>query len=186
MGFSCLAYSHNSNLGNLLVHTSLTKPTPNTSHLSAYTSPCKSNPRCKRCPSMSNTNSVTNHLTNKTSCTAGGKCNTKYAIYAAECTKHNLLYVDQSSQKPNCRFNGNRSDVTVKPKVCRTEHFSQSKSCKIYNDLRVYILQDNLEGYSAERMEYFEDRWITRIDAKAPNGKNTKLNDFAKTFYQLF
>ena len=32
-------------------------------------------------------------------------------------------------------------------------------------------------------MEYFEDRWITRLDTKALNGMNTKLNGFAKTFY---
>ena len=31
-----LAYRRNRNLGNLLAHTSLTKPTPNTSHLSGY------------------------------------------------------------------------------------------------------------------------------------------------------
>ena len=88
-----LAYCHNRNLGNLLVHTSLTKPTLKTSHLSGYSSPCKSNQHCKFCPSMSNTNSFTNHLTNKTSYTAGGKCNTKPTIYAPECTKHNLLYI---------------------------------------------------------------------------------------------
>ena len=69
-------------------------------------------------------------LTNKTSYTTGGKCNTKYTIYAAECTKH-------------------RSDVRVKPKACELgQHFSQSKNCKIDNDLRVYILQDNLEDSS--------------------------------------
>ena len=105
----------------------------------------------------------------------------------AKCTKHNLLYIGQSSQKLNCRFNGHRSDVRVKPKACElTQHFSQSKNCKIDNNLRVYILQDNLDNSSSERMEYFEDRWITCLDTKAPNGMNTKLNDFAKTFYQLF
>ena len=113
-----LGYRRNRNLGNLLVHTSLTKPTPSTSHPSGYSSPCKSNQHCKLCPSMSNTNSVTNHLTNKTSYTGGGKCNTKYTIYAAECTKHNLLYIGQSSQRLNCRFNGHRSDVRIKPKAC--------------------------------------------------------------------
>ena len=100
-----LAYRHNRNLGNLLVHTSLPKPTPNTLHPSGCSCPCKSNRHCKLCPSMSNTNSITNHLTNKTSYTDGGKCNTKYSIYAAECTKHNLLYIGQGSQKLNCRFN---------------------------------------------------------------------------------
>ena len=105
---------------------------------------------------MSNTNSVTNHLTNKTSYTNGGKCNTKYTIYATACTKHNLLYIGQSYRKLNCRFNGHRSDVRVKPKACElTQHFSQSKNCKIDNDLRVYTLQDNLEDSSSERMEYF-------------------------------
>ena len=173
-------------MGHLLVHTSLTKPTPNTSHQSSYSSPCKSNRSCKLCPPMSNTNSVTSHLTNKTSYTAGRKCNTKYTIYAAECTKHNLLYIGQSSQKLNCRFNGHRSDVRVKPKACElTQHFSHSKTCKIDNDLRVYILQDNLEGSSSERMEYFEDRWITSQETKALNGMNTNLNDLTRTFNQL-
>ena len=113
-----LACRRNRNLGNLLVHTSLTKRTPNPSHPSGYRSPCKSNRHCKLCPSVSNTNSVTNHLTNKTSYTDGGKCDTKYTIYAAECTKHNLLYIGQSSKTLNYRFNGYRSDVRVKPKAC--------------------------------------------------------------------
>ena len=182
-----LACRCNRNLGNLFVHTSLTKPTPNTLHPLGYSRPCKSNRHCKLCPSMSNTNSVTNHLTNKTSSTDEGKCNTKCTVYAAECTKHNLLYIGQSSQILNCRFNGHRSDVRVKPKACElTQHFSQSENCKIDNDLRVYVLQDNLDDSSSERIEYFEDRWITHLDTKAPYGMNTKLNDFTKTFYQLF
>ena len=95
----------------------------------------------------SNSISISNSIyIYKTSYTAGGKCNTKYTIYAAGCTKYTLLYIGQSSQKLNCRFNGHRSDVRVKPKACElTQHFSQSKNCKIDNDLRVYILQDNLE-----------------------------------------
>ena len=102
--------------------------------------------------------------------------------------KHNLLYIGQNSQKLNCRFNGHRSDVRVKPKACElTKYLSQSKICKIDNDdLIVYILQDSLEDSSSERMEYFEDLWITRPDTKAPDGMNTKVSDFAETFYQLF
>ena len=87
--------------------------------------------------------------------------------YAAECTKHNLLYIGQSSQKLNCRFNGHRSDLRVKPKACEpTQHFSQNKNCSINKDMKVYILQDNLEGSSFERMEFFEDHWMTRLDTK--------------------
>ena len=156
------------NLSNLLVHTSLTKPTQKTSNSSGYSSPCQSSWRCKLRQSMSNTNSATNQLTRKISYTAGGTRGTQYAIYAAECTKHNLLYIGQSSQKLNCRFNGHRSDLRVKPRACEpTQHFSQSKNCSINKDMKVYILQDNLEGSSFERMEFFEDHWMTRLDTKA-------------------
>ena len=37
-------------------------------------------------------------LTNKLCLTSGGKCNTTDTIYAAEFTKHDLIYVGQSSQ----------------------------------------------------------------------------------------
>ena len=38
-----LAFRRNRSLGNLFVHTSLTKPTPNILHPSGYSRPCKSN-----------------------------------------------------------------------------------------------------------------------------------------------
>ena len=93
-----LAFRRNRNLGNLFVHTSLTKPTPNTLHPSGYSRPCKSNRHCKLCPSMSNTNSVTNRLTNRTSYTDGGKCNTK--IYHLCCRMYkaqSTIYILQST-----------------------------------------------------------------------------------------
>ena len=86
----------------------------------------------------------------------------------------------------NSRFNGHRSDVKVKPKACElSQHFHNNKECSIDRDLKVYILQDNVTG-SWEKREYFEDRWITRLNSKAPNGMNSNLKEFAKTFYALF
>ena len=135
---------------------------------------------------MSNTSSITNKLTNKSCLTSGGKCNTTDTIYAAECTKHKLIYVGHSSQKLSGRFNGHRSDVKVKPKACQlSQHFHESKNCKIEKDLKVYILQDNATG-TREKREFMEDRWITRLNTKSLNGMNSNLKDFAKTFYSLF
>ena len=51
--------------------------------------------------------------------------------------------------------------------------------------MKVYILQDNVTG-PRDRREYFEDRWITRLDTKAPHGMNTNLKHFAKIHYELF
>lgn len=144
-----LSFQRNKNLRNWLVHSSLTKPPPNASRSHGYSTPCSSKRGmgCKLCNSMSNTNSITNTIARKTCYTSGGKCNTTDTIYAAECTKHNLLYVGQSSQQLNKRFNGHRSDVKVKPKACElSRHFHQSTNCKIESDLKVYILQDNVQG----------------------------------------
>ena len=135
---------------------------------------------------MSNTSSITNKLTNKSCLTSGGKCNTTDTIYAAECTKHKLIYVGHSSQKLSGRFNGHHSDVKVKPKACElSQHFHESKNCKIEKDLKVYILQDNATG-TWEKREFMEDRWITRLNTKSPNGMNSNLKDFAKTFYSVY
>ena len=65
------------------------------------------------------------------------------------------------------------------------QHFHDSNVCTIEKDLKVYILQSKIEG-NREKREFIEDRWITRLNTKAPNGMNTKLKEFAKTFYAIF
>ena len=141
---------------------------------------------CKLCHSMSNTNFITDIQSGKTCFTSGGKCNTSDTIYAAECTKHKLIYVGHSSQKLRSRFNEHRSDINVKSKSCElAQHFHGNKDCNLNRDLNFYILQDNITG-PRDRREYFEDRWITRLDTKAPHGMNTNLKHFAKIHYKLF
>ena len=95
---------------------------------------------------MSNTNVITNKLSHKSCYMSGGKCSTTDTIYATECTRHSMIYVGQSSQKLNSRFNGHRSDVKVKPKACElSQHFHNNKECNIDRDLKVYILQLQFE-----------------------------------------
>ena len=127
---------------------------------------------------MSNTNSITNKLTNKSCLTSGGKCNTTDTIYAAECKKHNLTYVGNSSQKLSGRFNGHRSDGKVESKASElSQHFHESKNGKIEKDLKVYIPQNNATG-TREKREFIEDCWITRLNTKSPNGINSNRKDF--------
>ena len=66
-----------------------------------------------------------------------------------------------------------------------SQHFHESTNCKIEKDLKVYILQNNATG-TREKREFIEDRWITRLNTKSPNGMNSNLKDFAKTCYSLF
>ena len=137
----------------------ITTGTEKCSEQSGYSTPClsKRGKGCKLCPFMSNTNIITNKLSHKSCYTSGGKCFTTDTIYAAECTRHCLIYAGQSSQKLNSGFNGHRSDV----KACElSQHFHNSKECSIDRDLKVYILQ-HVTG-SWEKREYFEDCWITR------------------------
>ena len=149
-----LSYRRNQNLRNLLVRSSINRPPP-----------CQT--ASNSCRSMSKTNSILNTQSEKTCYTSGGHCTATNTIYAAECTQHKLIYVEQSSQKLNMRFNGHRSDVNVKPKACElAQHFHGSYEFDIKKDLNVYILQDNVIG-SREKTEFYEDRWITRFHSKS-------------------
>ena len=129
-----LSFRRNKNLRNQLVHTSLTIGTQKTSEQSGYSTPClsKRGKGCKLCSFMSNTNVITNKLSHKSCYTSGGKCFTTDTIYAAECTRHRMIYVGQSSQKLNSRFNGHRSDVKVKLKACElSQHFPTTKNAAL-------------------------------------------------------
>ena len=67
-----LSFRRNKNLRNWLVHSCLTKPTPNTHFTPGHSTPCSSKrgKGCKLCPAMSNTSSRTNKLTNKSCLTS--------------------------------------------------------------------------------------------------------------------
>ena len=147
-----LSYRRSQNLGNLPVRSSFNRLSP--CHTASNSSHCQKS-RCKLCQSMSNNNSVLDTQSEKTCYTSGGQCTTTNTIYAAECTQHKSIYVGQSSQKFNMRFDGHRSDVNVKPKACElAQHLHESHECDIKKDLKVYILQDNVIG-SREKKEFY-------------------------------
>ena len=124
-----LSYRRNQNLRNLLVRSSINRPPP--CQTASNSSPCQKS-RCKLCRSMSKSNSILNTQSGKTCYTSGKQCTTTNTVHAAECTQHKLIYVGQSSQKLNMRFNGHRSHVNVKPKSCElAQHFHGSHECDI-------------------------------------------------------
>ena len=117
-----LSFRRNKNLQNWLVHSCLTKPTPNTHFTPGHSTPCSSKrgKGSKLGPAMSNTSSITDKLTNKSCLTSGGNATplTPYMLHNLN-TKHNLIYVGHSSQELSGRFNGHCSDVKVNPKQAR-------------------------------------------------------------------
>ena len=61
-----------------------------------------------------------------------GDCTSSHVVYAAECTKHQLL-----------RFNNHRSEINLGAHTCElVQHFS-TLDCNFDKDLKIHILQHN-------------------------------------------
>ncbi len=140
---------------------------------------------CKLCPHMGQTNKLKNEMSGKVSNISGGTCQSKNVIYAAECNKHNTLYVGYTSTPVSQRFNKHRSDSRNDPTATELgRHFFNSQDCTFDKNLKVHILQ-KVEGNEAD-LGNFEDKWIARLDTKEPNGMNSAMGELAKTHYKLF
>ena len=181
-----VSYRRNPNLHNHLVRT---KPKENAK--AGFSVRCtlektkKRGRPCKLCTHMGQKNEITNARTGKTCHIDGGSCNSKNVIYAAECTKHKLIYVGYTSTTLSQRFNKHRSDAKNDPDATELgKHFHESDSCSFEKDLKVHILQ-RLEG-DRDKLEHFENLWISRLDCKEPNGLNSGLNELGKTYYKLY
>ena len=73
---------------------------------------------------MNDTGVITNRVSGRTCKIAGGASNTVGCIYAAECTKHGLMYVGETGNALNTRFNGHRSDTKLRSDRCELDaHF---------------------------------------------------------------
>ena len=139
--------------------------------------------RCFIQSQMNNSGLITNSNGTKSYKVAGGPCTQSNVVYAAECTKHHLLYVGQTSTPLNARFNGHRSDIAKKPDSCQLpKHFS-THGCCFEKDLRITILEKNLENEEMRKTR--EDVWISRLNSLTPHGLNTDLNEFGRCFYKL-
>ena len=171
-----VAFRRNRNTKDTLVHS-------RHGHLSAPTQQQPPPSNCLIQPNMNNTGFIKNSTNTQTYKIAGGACSQANVIYAAECTKHNLIYIGQTSSPLNIRFNGHRSDITKNPDRCHLPKHYNIHKCDFTKDLKVSILEANITN--EERRLTREDIWIARLNTLAPMGINVDLNEYGKSYYKL-
>ena len=146
------------------------------------TTPLKTN--CTTEHSMNNTGSITNSRSGITLPIAGGAANKSNVIYAVRCTQHDILYVGYTTRPVNQRMNNHRSDIKLRPQSCElVKHFATC-GCDFDRHAEISILE-HVAG-SSDLMELHEDKWIAKLDTKAPRGLNEQLSSYGKLHYDLF
>ena len=145
------------------------------------TKPCG---KCKLCKNIWTCESVKNKKSNITfKINDGGTCQSKDLIYAARCKKHDLIYVGQTGEKLCTRFAKHRWDITDRPANNElADHFHKDHKLE---DMEVTILQTGLSKSRMQR-EYFEDRWICKLQTLQDTGINKDTHQYAKDMYQCF
>ena len=142
--------------------------------------------KCKLCPQIRTTETITNPHKNITiDINDGGTCRSRDVIYAAICKKCNLIYIGETGDQLKDRFSKHRHDAKKRPdNNDLAEHFYQDDH-DFDKDLEVLILQSGLSKSRAQR-EYFEDRWICRLQTLQKTGINRKMNKYGKEMYSAF
>ena len=127
---------------------------------------------------------ITNQISKWTCAIEDGKPTDKSVIYAAECTKHKLIYTGQiGDELKNC-FNRHRSDKRCYPDHCELSKHFHSNDCNFEKDLKISILE-KVKDSEAKR-QYKEDQWIIQLHTSYLNGLNVHLSDFGCLYQLLF
>ena len=171
-----VAFRRNRNIKDTFVHS-------RHGHMAPPTQQQPTTSNCLIQPQMNNTGYIKNSTNTQTYKIAGGSCTQANVIYAAECTKHKLLYIGQTSSPLNIRFNGHRSDIDKNPDRCHLPKHYRENKCDFTTDLRVSILETNITN--EERRLTREDIWIARLNTLAPKGINVDLNEYGKSYHKL-
>ena len=127
---------------------------------------------------------ITNQISKRTCVIEGGKPTDKSVVYAAECMKHKLIYIRQTGDQLNNRFNSHRSDIRCYPDRCELSKHFNNNDCDFEKDLKISILE-KVKGSEAKR-QYKEYQWIIQLDTSYPNGLNVHLSDFGCLYQLLF
>ena len=114
----------------------------------------------------------------------GGSPTDQSVIYAATCKKCQLMYIGQTGDALNCRFNRHRSDILCYPNRCELPKHFHYGDCSFETDLSVSILE-KVRGSEYWR-KYKEDQWIICLDTIYPNGMNMRVSDFGLLCSSLF
>ena len=110
----------------------------------------------KLCPLVNTTKLITNGKLNITEKIKGtGNCKEKEVIYAAQCSKHKVLYIGHTGEELSERFSKHRHDIKNRPHNSElAKHFPGSHNVN-YN-LNVTILESNIKTAVARR--YHEEK----------------------------
>ena len=84
--------------------------------------------KCKLCPQMNTAKLITNDKLNITEKIKGnGNCNKREMIYAAQCSKHKVLYIGHTGEQLSERFSKHRYDIKSRPDNSElAKHFHES------------------------------------------------------------
>ena len=177
-----VAYRRPKTLKNILVKNNISEKKTPPKHIRT-TEPC-GKAKCKLCKDISTTGTIVNAKRGiKIKAEDGGNCQTKNLIYAAICTRHDMICIGQTGATLSSRFNRHRYDIKNRPDNSEiAEHFHKDHQD---GDLKVMILQTGLSE-SEEQREHYEDRWICRLQSlqgKNSSGLNKNTKIYAKEMY---
>ena len=104
-------------------------------------------------------------------------------MYAARCTKHDLIYVGYTSEQLSDRFSKHRYDVKRRPD--NSELASHFHADHKEEDMEVLILQSNIAS-NTQTLEFHEDKWICTLQTLQPTGINKDVHQYAKDMYAAY
>ena len=135
----------------------------------------------KLCPQINTAKLITNdklYITGKKKDTGNGK--EREIIYAAQCSKHKVLYIGDTEEQLSERFSKHCYYIINRPDDSElAKYFNESHNLK--DDLNVTILQNNIKTAAARR--YHESKWICKLETLAPY---TEIGQYAKKMYNFY
>ena len=107
--------------------------------------------KCKLCSQINTFKLITNDILNIAEKIKGtGNCKEREIIYAAQCSKHKVLYIGHTGEQLSQRFFKHRYDIKNRPDNSElAKHFHESHN--LNDDLNVTILQNNIRTTAARR-----------------------------------
>lgn len=133
---------------------------------------------------MNRTGTIVNPQNQRSATIPVGTATDNNVIYAAQCTKHQLLYIGMTGGALSNRFTSHRSDITHYPDRCELPKHFHENGCNFATDLEVSILEHVKGGVATRLLK--EDKWIRRLDTLSPNGLNERTSEFMAVHKSLF
>ena len=84
---------------------------------------------------------ITNTLSKRSAKIEGDSPTDRSVIYVATCKKCRLMYIGQTGDALNCRFNRHKSNILCYPSRCELLKHFRYGGCSFETDLSVFILE---------------------------------------------